>query len=344
MDTVLTNVWAWLNGLGARRELAFWVAASVLIHTLGALLAWRFRTRGSGRLGRAQARLGAHWTGHLLLGAIRLGYYVLFPFALVIGRGVLELQPLGLLGPADPAHSLLGWGGEWVRAAGLMAAVGLAGGLALLWGWSNFRRAASGRVLQPADFGSPVWETFFLQVHWAFYRAAPLAWFGMAGEGWAAFIGVGIVALEAMLDPRFWAARREPGSAPRPLLYGALCWLSALGFALAHNLWLVAFMHLALVWASARWFEYYAAAPEQKRPGLMQSALRRARREQSRLAQEEAQYNQRSEDQAREDADALEVADDVLVLLTHVGETRRGARAGADAGRAGLSEDLGPLP
>jgi hypothetical protein len=182
-----------------------------------------------------------------------------------------------------------------------------------------------------------VLEPVYLQVHWAFYRAAPLVWLGPAGVAWAAFLGAAIVAVEMALDPRTWAALRTPDRATRPLLNGALCWLSALGFAAAQNGWLLLIMHMLLAWLSD-----HRLGPVATTPGVVR---RRGVRQRLRLAQEKAENDQRAEDQARVNADALQVADDVLVLLTSVGETRRTAATGPDAddGHAGLSRDLRPL-
>lgn len=332
----MTDFWAWLNGLGARRELALWVAISVLLHTLGALLAWRFRRPQAGRLGRTLQRLRRHWSGPLLLQVIRFAYFLGLPYALLIRRGVLELQPLGLLGPADLDQSVLGWGGEWLIATGRMVAVGLVGALVVLWGWANLKWVLShtdeGRwTMDGGTTGVLVRETIYLQVHWAFYRTAPLLWLGAGNEGWAAFAGVGIVALEAALDPRFWAALGDPSRAARPLFTGVLCWLSALGFALTRNLWLVATAHAALAWGSLRWLGRPLPTP-QLAGGLGNVAL----------AQEEAQEYQRAEDQRRQQADTLQIADDVLVFLTSVRQARRRSRAGAEAGAAGRGRDPGP--
>lgn len=341
----MTDFWAWLNGLGARRELALWVGVSVLLHTLGALLAWRFRlwttdnerqTTGDGWLWRTLQRLRHHWSGPLLLQFIRFAYFLGLPYAILIRRGALELQPLGLLGPADLDQSVLGWGGEWLIATGRMVAVGLAGALAVLWGWANLKWALAytndGRwTIDEGITGPVIRETIYLQVHWAFYRTAPLLWLGAGNEGWAAFAGVGIVALEAVLDPRFWAALGDPGRAARPLFTGVLCWLSALGFALTYNLWLVAATHAALVWGSLRWLGHALPVPQWTgRAGDMT------------LAQEEAQDDQRAEDQRRQQADTLQVTDDVLVFLTSVRQARRRSRTGAEAGAAGRGRDLGP--
>lgn len=336
----MVDFWTWLNGLGARRELALWVGASALAHTLGAWVAWYLPSPGAGRLASALARLRDHWAVSFLLQIIRLAYYVLVPYAVVIWRGALEAQTLGLLGPADFDQSVLGWGGEWIVMAGRMAALGLAGALVLRWGWSNLRwsslKAAAG--FWGADLGPVLREMVYLQAHWAFYRSAPLLWFGAAGEGWAPFVGAAIVALEAGLDPRVWAALRNPEQAARPLLNGALCWLSALGFALTHNLWLVAGVHAALAWGSARWLGQYLPSPSMgRRAGEKELQGREG------LAQKEAQDNERAKDQPRQDADALEVADDVLVLLAHVGETGRRPRTGAEASRPGRGDDLRPL-
>jgi hypothetical protein len=251
----------------------------------------------------------------------------------------LELQALGLLGSADLDHSVLGWGAEWVIAGGRIAAVGVVGALVLVWGWSNLKWASarSGAGLRSGSGGSVVLEPVYLQVHWAFYRAAPLVWLGPAGVAWAAFLGAAIVAFEMALDPRTWAAHRAPNDAVRPLLNGALCWLSALGFAAAQNGWLLLLMHILLAWLSAHRLGAVATTPGMGR--------RRGVRARLRLAQEEAENDQRAEDQARVNADALQVPDDVLVLLTRVGETRRTAPSGTDAddGRPGLSGNLRPL-
>lgn len=236
-----------------------WLSVSLLMADLWANLSWLFREHRSGWASDLATRLSNWGFSPWLLQLLRLLYYIGVPFAallwghdVVVGR-LLGLQPLILPTPgreetdANIAANLLDWAHDLGWTASL--ALGTWALLALIW--YAYRRALSTAGLGHTVVGlhSSGWvllrEAIYHEVHWAFYRNAPILTIGMYGGMWG---GLTLVALEAALNPSWHKGLTDPGEAPAQLLRGALAVVSGVQFLLTQNLWLALPLHWAVSW------------------------------------------------------------------------------------------------
>jgi len=214
---------------------------------------------------------------------VRFAFYIGLPY-LVLMNHALSPVVIGLVGTqtSDLPWWLLGWNpGEWGKA--LIGGNDLAGGVAvgallpgviaafvLLFGWRNAYYALgaafpTGGLLPAPSIFVVVRESLFAEIHWAFYRAAPLAF--IADPYWATLVGAVLVILEWVLDPT-WHAGLADGSRREALLM-QLTWLalSASIFVLTRNVWPIIVLHIALAWMVGRWVALFAA----RKPAVNQS-------------------------------------------------------------------------
>jgi hypothetical protein len=199
--------------------------------------------------------------------ALRLLYYVGLPFAaLLFGRDAVTARFLGLqpfeiptAGQANASDIISQNWLNWARDAGWAVGAGAA-----LFAFTLVARGAYRRALAAADFREthttdpePVWahlrEAAYLEVHWAFYRNAPLiALRSDAGSPyWGTWIGLGVVAIEAVLDPAWRQTLSIPERASENLGRVSLAVLSAVLFWKTQNLWLAIALHFVISWALA---------------------------------------------------------------------------------------------
>jgi hypothetical protein len=256
-------------------ELMLWTAGSILLSALGGLLAWLAGQRPHSRLGELGASLSGNPFGRATLFLVRFAFYIGLPYVALMNHWLSPVV-VGLVGTqtSDLPWWLLGWNtSEWVKA--LVGGSDLAGGVAvgallpggiaaaiLLLGWRNAYRALgaafpTGGLLPAPSIFVVVREGLFAEIHWAFYRAAPLAF--IADPYWATLAGAALVILEWVLDP-MWHTGLADGSRREALLM-QLTWLalSASIFVLTRNVWPILVLHIALVWMVGRWVALFAA-------------------------------------------------------------------------------------
>ncbi len=243
-----------------------WLSGSLFLAALCTNLAWLFRQPRPGAIGEFVARLVAWRFSPWLLQLLRPLYYIGVPFAAflwghdaVVGR-LLGLQQLDLSisgGEETSAHIAANWL-DWAHDVGWAVALGIGawGLLALVW-WT-YRRAlvtagitaGEGDVVAGANSSGWVFlrEAAYHEVHWAFYRNAPILTVGMY---WGLWIGLALVALEAVLNPAWRKGLADPQRAPAQLLRGALAVVSGALFLLAQNLWLALALHWGVSWGLA---------------------------------------------------------------------------------------------
>ena len=264
-------------------ELVLWTAGSILLSVVGGLLAWLAGQQPQSRLGQLGASLSGNPIGRATLFLVRFAFYIGLPYVALMNHALSPVV-IGLLGTQTPDLPwwLLGWNtSEWVKAliggsdpaGGVTVGALLPGGIAaavLLLGWRNAYRAmgaafpAGGLLPAPSIF-VVVRESLFAEIHWAFYRAAPLAF--IADPYWATLAGAVLVILEWVLDPA-WHAGLADGTRREALLM-QLTWLalSASIFVLARNVWPILVLHIALAWIVGRWVTLFAA----RQPAVSQS-------------------------------------------------------------------------
>ena len=108
----------------------------------------------------------------------------------------------------------------------------------LALGWWGYRRAAMNSVSQGqvAGANASVWvlfrEAIYHEVHWAFYRNAPIVTLHEYGGDvyWGIWAGLTIVALEAILNPAWRRDLTDPQRAPARLVRVALAIVSGVLF------------------------------------------------------------------------------------------------------------------
>jgi len=237
-------------------SLLFWLLASVLTYTLATnalRLARSFfplrardrhpeRSEGSlSALARFFASLRRSWTGWLWQ-AGRFLFYLGIPYLVLGGwprrpfQGLLSLQDVGFIGP----------GGSWTVSRWLEAAgTGLGLGIAALMILFLARRHAKDL---PHFARRPWWaivvDVAYLEVHWAFYRAASTLLLGDRYFG--VFAGLGLVYVEWAVSP-FWRwGWREESQAATLWLRAALALVITVLFLLTQNLWICLAVHCLL--------------------------------------------------------------------------------------------------
>ncbi len=237
-----------------------WLLGSLLTALLWANLAWFFRKPRSGAIGDFVIRLTFLPFSPWLFQFLRLLYYLGVPFAAlwwghdaVVGRGVFGLKPLvlptsdGSTADADIAVNWLGW----TQDVGWGAVLGFGTWALLALGWWAYRRAlaAAGEARVVDGVNSSGWvflrEAAYHQVHWAFYRNAPIL---TVGTYWGAWTGFVLVALEAMLNPAWREGLTDPKRAPTQLMRGALAVVSVALFLQTQNLWLAFLLDWGVSW------------------------------------------------------------------------------------------------
>lgn len=219
------------------QNLWLWIATSVLLSALVNGLAWRFRPAGDEGF-----RL-VRWLISGLREGGRFLYFVGLPYVALLS-GLIPATQAGLVNR------------DWLRDLTLSLPLGLGAFLVLLLLravalWRE--KSAPGGVIfsEPSPaFWVVLRESAYQEIHWAFYRTAPLLTVDDPAQGIA--LGLGIVALEAWLNPAWRDRWRDPALAPAALRTAGLAVIMAFIFGITGNLWLTLGLHVAVEGASGR--------------------------------------------------------------------------------------------
>lgn len=208
-----------------------WTLASLTVAVLTFLFV------GAAQLERWRATTGGRLLGQFL----RLVYYIGVPYAALL-TGSIASSDMGLTATGG---SILGWSpADWLR--GLSTALTL-GAIALLpIGVASRQIARAGQPLGVDDRsgGAVIVDAIYAEIHWAFYRAAPMILLGEAYT--AALFGVLLVSVEWIVTLIRNGLSPSPAERQTWLRRGTLLALSAALFALARNVWLAIVLHAAL--------------------------------------------------------------------------------------------------
>lgn len=218
------------------------VLGSILLHIVGANLAWRVRVVPESNLAERARKLSASNFVRVLFGILRFVYYVGMPYVAVI-FGWVDVRTLGL-GYLDWADGL-----RWI------IVIALASWSLLMFVWVPYLRATSDVPLQ-FDSQSFSWarrvvEVIYMQAHWAFYRAASiLALANFLNDDlavyWGTSAGIALICIEAWADPRVRCQLARVGKGESALWSAGQAIINMAGFVLTRNVWLLALLHLAL--------------------------------------------------------------------------------------------------
>jgi hypothetical protein len=178
----------------------------------------------------------------------RFLFYLGIPY---LALGGWPRQPFqGLVSMADMGMVSIGgrWPPtRWLEAAGTAIGIGLLAGLLLVLAWANANRRGPGeprfRFPRQPWWTIPV-DTLYMEVHWAFYRAALAVLLADLYKG--VVLGLGLVYLEWALNPAWRHGWRAAPRAAEQWLRAALALVSALVFLLTRNLWLCLGVHVVL--------------------------------------------------------------------------------------------------
>lgn len=235
----MTDRWLWLGG-------------SVLVALLSTWTTWLLR-----RQTWAQ-RLRASPFSLPLLQLLRFLYYVGGPFAAIIWGydAVVERQfglaplPLLLGSAITPEERLQLWT-DGVRGLGWAVLLGAISWtiLAVIW-WTVGHRSNGQTVRLSLSIPTALREAFFQETHWMFYRNGPSV---VLGNYWGAWMGLGIVALEAVLNPWWWESLRQPEKRPLTLVRAGMAVLSAVFYLQTVSLWLSILLHWGVTGGLAGW-------------------------------------------------------------------------------------------
>jgi hypothetical protein len=210
-----------------------WTLASMTLAVLVILFV------GPALLVRLHATLG----GRLAVQLLRLLYYIGLPYAALL-TGSLAPIDLGLTGAGG---EVLGWDvAAWLRGLSITLTIGIIVVLPIgLASW-QMTRAAREAPLGADDrlVGVVLVDALYAEVHWAFYRTAPLILLENAYA--AALIGMWLVGAEWSVELIRNGLSLAPEDRQRWLRRVLLLAVSATLFVLTRNLWLLIALHLLL--------------------------------------------------------------------------------------------------
>jgi hypothetical protein len=208
-----------------------WVLASMVLAVLATLAfsparAAHFRLTPGGRL---NTQVG------------RLAYYVGLPYIALLTRALSPLD-LGLAGNSGP---IVGWSSvDWLRNLGAAFVVGVLALVPIVLAARRLARTAQPLGVDERSTGAILLEAAYAEIHWAFYRAAPLVILG--DVYWATVIGLGLIGVEVLVT------LVRNGLGPQPEEYQAwlgqalLLAMSAAVFIATRNVWLALLLHIAV--------------------------------------------------------------------------------------------------
>ena len=224
----------------------FWTLASMTLAVLAILFV------GPAQLDRLRATTGGRFLEQLL----RLVYFIGVPYAALLTGGISALD-MGLTGESG---AILGWSpADWLR--GLSMALMLGGIVLIPIGAASRQIARAGRPLGADDrsAGAVIVEAIYAEIHWAFYRAAPLI---LLSDVYAAVLfGAALVGVEWLVVLIRNGLSPAPEERQSWLRRGALLALSATFFALTRNVWLAIVLHATVELLWKVWLRHLVPRP-----------------------------------------------------------------------------------
>lgn len=241
----------------AEAERWVWLGGSLFLAIATTQVSWRLWQREGSRARLEPFVVSAPFP--ILQQLARWLYYIGLPFAaLVWGRDALVGRLLGLQPLTSPIDMLPNWT-DWAIDLGWAVGLAMAAWTILAMGWWTVRRA--GARPHPAGTHTSAWrllgEAALHETHWAFYRNGPAV---VLGVYWGAWAGLGLVALEAALNPWWRADLRDETRLPAGLVRVGLAMLSVIIYLQTMNLWMAILAHWGITWGLAIWAR--ASAPK----------------------------------------------------------------------------------
>jgi hypothetical protein len=219
-----------------------WTLVSLIIAVLVTLIfdharADRFRSTFAGRFAEQLARLI---------------YFIGLPYAALLTQSISAVN-LGFMGTGGSIDaSILGWtSADWLRSLNVWLTLGLIALIPIGLAARQMARAGSPLGVDARSTGSIIIDSVYAEVHWTFYRTAPMIL--LSNAYWATLIGVILIGLEWIVS----LVRNGLGSQPedRQSWIGQilLLALSAALFILTRNVWLIIGLHVVIELALKVW-------------------------------------------------------------------------------------------
>ena len=222
-----------------------WILASMTVFVLVTLLVPPERLLA----------LHADIKGRVLGQALRLLYFLGLPYAALLA-GHLSTIDLGLTGPGG---SLLGWTpAEWLSSLSTAITLAIITFVPIAWASLQLAHAQRPLAAETRSAGGLIVDAVYAEVHWAFYRSAPLILF--ANVYAAALFGAFLIAVEWLVV----IIRNGLGqSAERQVWLRRVLWLalSTTLFILTSNFWVIVGSHLVLELLLKVWLDRLVPHP-----------------------------------------------------------------------------------
>jgi hypothetical protein len=141
---------------------------------------------------------------------------------------------------------------DWAEGVRWAIIILLAAWLLMMVIWLPYLRATRDIAAPPSPLRSParrVVELVYMQAHWAFYRAAMIVFLtGVLPNEiyWGSVVGLGIICLEAFLNPAIRQALLSPGTADRVVWGVGQAVINTLSFIVTRNLLLLVLIQAVL--------------------------------------------------------------------------------------------------
>jgi hypothetical protein len=227
-----------------------WVLASMVIAVLATLA-----------LSPAQV---AHFRltsgGRVVEQIARLLYFVGLPYAALLTKSLAPID-LGMAGNSGP---IVGWSSvDWLTQLGQVLVIGLLALIPISLAARQMARAGKPLGVDIRSTGAILIDAGYAEIHWAFYRAAPLI---ILTDGYGAtLIGLGLVSVELVVKLVRNGLGTQPEDRQSWLGQILLLAMSATVYITTRNVWLALLLHIAVevtikLW-STRLAQRYAAAP-----------------------------------------------------------------------------------
>ncbi|HTP09998.1 MAG TPA: hypothetical protein VMP08_17195 [Anaerolineae bacterium] len=212
-----------------------WTLASMTVAVLAILLV------GATQLARLRATTG----GRFLEQFLRLVYFIGVPYAALLTGSIASID-MGLTGAGG---SILGWSpAEWLHGLSTALMLGVIVLLPIGLAGRQIARAGQPLGLDDRSAGAVIVDAIYAEIHWAFYRAAPLIL--LSDIYTAVLFGVMLVGVEWIVVLIRNGLSPSPEERQSWLRRSALLAVSAALFALTRNVWLAIILHatLELLW------------------------------------------------------------------------------------------------
>jgi hypothetical protein len=215
-----------------------WVLASMVIAVLTTL------AFSPARAEHFRATTG----GRLIESVAKLLYYVGLPYAALLVKSLSPID-LGLVGNTG---TLLGWASvDWLRQINTWVILLVLALIPIGLAARSMARAGQPLGVDERSTGAMMIDAAYAEIHWAFYRAAPLIILGEVY--WATLIGLGLVGVEVLVGLVRNGLSARPEERQSWLGQMLLLAVSATLFILTRNTWLAVTLHIVIELALKGW-------------------------------------------------------------------------------------------